>query len=469
MKKGRTLRVATIPGAFILSILGAGQAQAIDLREAVQIAVATNPEINQAARNKEAIEFERKQGQGLYGPRISVEASAGARRLENATRRSLNIANDTLYPLEADLVAEQLLVDFGRARSEVKRQAARTDGAALRVEERAEFVALNVARSYIDYMLQQRIVAAAEDNVTFHERLTGDLRQGVTQGSISIADQQQAEERLQASRVTLTEAREEMQNASISFRQLTGVDIGQPSMPPDLRAQSPGNVEEAVDLARTQNPRVLEALADIDASHAQVSAAKAELAPRISLEGRIRAGEDIDGFRGTTEDYMGRVILKWNVFDSGINRNTINEMQSRESESVFRLHQVAREAEADVRTAWNRVENQTRLVGELEQQGRVSDDLLLSYREQFNVGRRSLLDVLDAQNTRVNVQVQTETARLAQLYAQYRVLAASNRLLEALGVNPPPSAVANARQRFKVKSVAAEQVMEPKQTYTVSP
>jgi hypothetical protein len=43
--------------------------------------------------------------------------------------------------------------------------------------------------------------------------------------------------------------------------------------------------------------------------------------------------------------------------------------------------------------------------------GRVADDLLLSYREQFNIGRRSLLDVLDAQNTRYNVQAQAETAR----------------------------------------------------------
>ena len=77
---------------------------------------------------------------------------------------------------------------------------------------------------------------------------------------------------------------------------------------------------------------------------------------------------------------------------------------------------------------------------ELETQGRISDDLLLSYREQFNIGRRSLLDVLDAQNTRYNVQAQTETARLAKLYAQYRVLAAENRLIECLGVQPPAAA-----------------------------
>mgnify|MGYP002260500535 CR=1 FL=1 len=44
----------------------------------------------------------------------------------------------------------------------------------------------------------------------------------------------------------------------------------------------------------------------------------------------------------------------------------------------------------------------------------------------------AMLDVLDAQNTRYNVQAQAETARLAKLYAQYRLLAASNKLIEAL-------------------------------------
>jgi adhesin transport system outer membrane protein len=195
-----------VPGALILSVAGVASAQEIDLKSAVAAALETNPEINQAAQNKEAIEFERKQAQGQFLPRVSVEGSAGIRRLENATRRSLNIADETLYPLEANVLAEQMVFDSGARGAELKRQAARTDGAALRVEERSEFIALNVARQYLDYLLQERIVAASDDNVTFHQKLVGDLREGVSKGSISIADQQQAEERLQAAKVRRTEA-----------------------------------------------------------------------------------------------------------------------------------------------------------------------------------------------------------------------------------------------------------------------
>ena len=405
------------------------------------------------------------QARGLFGPRVSVEASVGARRLDNVTRRSLHIDDDTLYPAEADFLVQQTLVDFGRSLSELKRQAARTDGAAFRIRERAEFVFRNVSRHYIDYLLQQRIVAAAQDNLLFHERLVTDLREGVAQGSISIADQQQAEERLQAARARLTEAGEDLEAAGIAFHQLAGIPIGQVSMPPGLTESMAPNVDEAIDIARAQNPMVKEVLADIDAAKAMSHAARAELAPKITLEGRARFGEDIDGFDGRTTDYLGRVVLRWDLFDSYINHNKVKEMVSRESEQRFRLHEVSRQAEADVRTAWSRLESQAKLVTELEQQSRVSDDLLLSYREQFNVGRRSLLDVLDAQNTRYNVQVQAETARLAQLYAQYRVLAASGRLLEAMNITPPASSVSNARDRYKMKSQPVEELMEPRQPY----
>src|SRR3546814_6658297 len=88
--------------------------------------------------NKQAIEFELEQAKGLYLPRITLEMSAGVRRLENSTRRALGIAGDELYPLEAGIRAEQTLIDFGRRRGEKLRQAARVDGAALRVVERSE-------------------------------------------------------------------------------------------------------------------------------------------------------------------------------------------------------------------------------------------------------------------------------------------------------------------------------------------
>ena len=443
MYKGKLALMAALLAGTASSAMA--QDGATTLQEAVEVAMAANPEILQAQYNKEAIEFERRQAEGLYAPRVDVEASAGIRRLENNTRRTLGIADRELYPLEANIRGDWALIDFGRRRGEVLRQAARVDGASMRVEERSEFIALQVARQYFDILLQQRVVAASQDNVLFHERLAGDLAEGVRQQSISVADQQQAEERLQSALVRQTEAVEDLENAKTALRRLTGLDIDQVVAPPDLSGSLPTNIDAAVGLARLNNPLVNEAQADVDAAHGLVKSAKGDLFPTIGVEVVGRVGEDIDGFDGDTNDVQARGYIRWNVFDGGINRAKHQEMVRRASQARYRLHELQREAEEDVRNAYIAMDAQTNITSQLQRQSQVSDDLLLSYRSQFNVGRRSLLDVLDAQNTRYNTQVRLETARFSKQFAEYQALAATNRLLEALSVAPGEGAGENER------------------------
>jgi outer membrane protein, adhesin transport system len=436
---------ATVP---MPGVIHSTQATPISMKDAIAIAVSSNPEIAQAQYNKEAIQFERKQAQGLYAPRVDLEASAGIRHLNNPGRRIAGIENEELYPAGGELRAEWTLIDFGRRKGELHRQAARVDGASLRVLERSQFVGLQVSREYLNVLLQQRIVAASKDNVSFHEALVKDLSTGVEQGSISIADQQQAQERLQASRVRLVEAEQALADAKISLRRLTGLDIDFVLEPPTLAEAVPGSVTDAIGLARTDNPLVREAEADVDAAHALANSVKADQLPKIGIDLVGRAGHDIDAVSHGTRDAQARVFLKWNLFDGGINKANYQEMVRRASEARYRLYDTVRRAEEDTSLAWSQMQSQTKVTSELEVQSRVSDDLLLSYRSQFNVGRRSLLDVLDAQNSRYNTQVRLETARYSAMFARYQVLASTNRFLGAIGVAPAAGAGEKERERF---------------------
>ncbi|MDO9363446.1 MAG: TolC family protein [Sphingopyxis sp.] len=441
-------KLAGFASAIAISLFASSAfAEPTTMQNVMAVAIDSNPQINQAEMNKQAIEFELEQAKGLYLPRVTLEMSAGVRRLENATRRNLGIANDELYPLEASIRADQTLIDFGRRHGEKLRQAARVDGAALRVLERSEFIALQTARQYLDVLLQQRVVAAAEDNMTFHNSLVSDLSSGVTAGSISVADLQQAQERAKAASVRVSEAKEALQNAKIELLALSGLEINDVQMPPAMAEKLPISLSEAVGLTRTRHPKVLEAQADVDASNAEAKKEKGDLFPTIGLELSGRVGDDIDAFRGETNDLLGRVVMRWDIFDGGINRAKYQEMVRRASESRFRLHETERNAEADTRRAWNSRETQTAVYRDLVDQSKSTDELLLSYREQFSVGRRSLLDVLDAQNTRFNVQVRAETARFSEMFAVYQVLASTNSLLEAFNLTAPESRRVYAREQ----------------------
>ena len=443
-KKGPALAVALL-GATMLT---AAPAWAITLKEAVAVALESNPEIGQAIENREAIEFELRQAKGLYLPSVDLEASTGVRRLDSPSRRTLTIEDDALYPSEASVVVTQKLFDNGARRAELDRQASRVDGASFRVLERSEFIALNVVRQYLEYMLQSSIVAAANKNLAFHQQIMGDIREGISGGALTEADLQQVEERLFAARARVVEATEQLEAAKIEFYKTVGKPLVNPSRPPSVAKALPKSLDAAIGIARQNNPRVHIANSDVDAAAALVDAARAKFGPEVVAEGRARTGYDIDGADGRSSDLQARVVLRWNLYRGGIDKANEQEQIRRASEQRLVLHQVYREIEEAVRISWDRRIRQAELSGTLMQQSQANERLVGSYREQFKVGQRSLLDVLDAQNTRFNTSTLAATSAYAALFAEYRLLAATGQLLHQLGLSAPKQSQSYARAEF---------------------
>lgn len=435
-------------------MLSCGSANALTLKEAIAVAVESNPEIGQAIENREAIEFELRQAKGLYLPSLDFEASTGVRRLDNESRRALDQEDDALYPNEAGLVLTQKLYDNGARRAEVDRQASRVDGASFRVLERSEFIALSVVQDYLEYLLQAQILVQAKQNLGVHQSILGDIRESVEGGALTDADRQQAEERVYAAQSRVIEATEELEQAKIRFFKTVGKPLTNAKQPGSVAKALPRSLDDAIGLARTNNPRVHMATSDIDAAAADVDAARAKFGPEIVAEGRARVGDDIDGDDGDTNDLQARLVLRWNLYRGGIDKANEQEQIRRASEQRMVLHQVYREIEEAVRTSWERRFRQAELASSLAEQASASAQIVVSYREQFKVGQRSLLDVLDAQNTRFNTAVLSDTARFASLFAEYRLLAATGELLRTMNITPPKQADAYARGEFNVPATA---------------
>lgn len=433
----RMLKRSLPLGVALCALLAFSPAQAITLTEAVVIGCEANPEIGQAIQNREAIQFELRQAAGLYLPRVDLEAGVGVRRLDSATRRGLGIDDDPLYPSDVGVVVRQTLFDGWERRAEVERQASRVDGASFRVLERSEFIALQIAREYFEIVLQLRVIAASRENVVFHERMLADIQEGVTAGSLTEADRQQAEERLFAARAQLRQAEEDIATARIRFNMLVGVPVGEPTDPAGVSNHLPQSLDAAIGVARQNNPRIKIGYADLDSARALVKKARSAYYPRVSLEGRARAGHDIDGVDDRTTDLEARLVLRWNLYNGGITSADEQEQIRRTSEERLRIHQIFREVEEAVRISWERKHRQAELAQLYASQSRTNQQLVSSYRDQFLVGQRSLLDVLDAQNTRFNTAVLRDTAAYAARFADYRLLAATGTLLSTLNVTNP--------------------------------
>lgn len=450
--------ISALAASVSIICFGSVHADAMTLKEAVQLTLTTNPQILQAAKNREATEFELRQARGLNLPSVDLEAGYGKRRLASPTSGGLSSDHEDLSPADVRLTITQPLFDGGAARAEIERQASRVDGASFRVSQRSEALALEAVQAYLEYLLQAGIVAAAQQNRDFHNQILADIGDSIQGGTLTDADLLQGRERQAAAKARLLEAQQELEATKIRFLRVVGAPISNPSNPPSVAKSLPKTLDDAVFIAKNGNPQIAAALADVDAADAQVRGARANYLPKVNLEIYASTGNDVGGSQGNTNDVQARVVARWNLFRGGIDTAREQEQIRRAGEQRMALYDSHREVEQSVRSAWNERVSRGALAGTLSEQSSLNANLVNSYREQFKVGQRSLLDVLDAQNTRFNTSVSAQTARLVSVFAEYKILAAMGNLVSVMNGVPVGQANQYARREFQV----APTVSDPK-------
>jgi outer membrane protein, adhesin transport system len=406
----------------------------LTLAQAQFIALRRSPELGHAQARVGAAEAVKDQAKRERLPKITVDAASGWRNLENDARINLGFSAVNEKPLYATITVDQALWDFGRIGNETRAQ--RASLAASRNDEQAagESVAFNVTRAYLQTMVQQRVLAASEDNLAFHEALAADVAEGVARGAMSVSERQQAQERLQSAKVLVAQTRSDLAAARSELALLVGNDDFELSLPAGPGAALPGTLDAAITVAADNDPRVRSAADKLVAAGWSAKRIRSERWPTVSLRGSARAGEDFQGYRGETKEYELLFAMRWPLFDGGITSARIRQGDYLEDQARFALAASRRDSELQVRKAWATLESWRSKFAEQQTRYAVAALVLDSYRAQFGIGRRSLLDLLDAQGAVYSSTVDSEVARFGTLLAEYGMLAQVNRLRTHFGI-----------------------------------
>ncbi|MGC1269080.1 MAG: TolC family protein [Croceibacterium sp.] len=428
-----------LASAFMAAIIApAAWAETLTLGDAVSIALDRSPELGRAQSQTHAAEAVRDAVRREWLPKVSLDAAGGVRHLQNDARIDAGLSAIDEKPLHASVTVDQPLWDFGRRDEEIRSRQQSLVAAQQDEAGAAEQIAFSISRAYLETYAGEHVLAASQENLAFHEKLADDVRLGVTQGVMSISEQQQASERLQTARVRLTEAANNLVIAREKLAQMLGRDDITVAAPEVPGAKLPANVDEATDRAAAVDPAIQGALARYRAARYGTGRAEAERWPTVGLQGAYRYGQDFEGYRGLTKDAQALVSLRWNLFDGGVTAAKIREASSREDDAGFALEAARRDSELQARVSWQQMQAARRRVTEQEERAAVAAQVRESYTAQFGIGRRSLLDLLDAQAAVYNAQVEAETTRSTALLWQYALLAQLRELTTFLGVEPAP-------------------------------
>lgn len=424
--------------ASVAPAAGSSDPTVMNLRDAVAIGVNTNPETGVVQSNRRATDEELRQAQALYYPSIDFAGDTGYEHSDDpATRGGLDDDPENLWRYEAGLTLTQLLFDGWETKYENERQKKRILSASNRVRETSELVGLAIVESYLEVLRQRELLRIARKNVADHIAILEQIEDSADAGRSTQADLEQARARMAASRATEANIREQLRNAEASYIREVGdppADLVMPLAPVDRLS---ADVEREVKVALHQSPTIDIFEADIEVAHAEFEGAKSTFYPQVDLQLNAREGKDLNGVRGRDTSASALVVMDWNLYRGGGDSARVREHINRELQAKEARDEAARQVESDVRQTWARMVSAGERARQFAAQVDANTEVVKAYKDQFDLNRRTLLDVLDAQNELFVSRSNTVNAEFLETFAVYRLVALKGELLTTLGVAYP--------------------------------
>lgn len=430
MKKLRSMIAIAV--LAILPQFAAGQVPD-SLKDVARLAVMTNPDVQSRWHEFRAAEHEQDSVRAGYLPKLDVEAAVGRGRTRADDDRMVRSSNR----FGAAITLSQLIYDGGFTPSEVSRFGHIRMVRYYELLNEIEGAALESVRAYADVLRYRDLVMFAQENYVEHklvyDQIVERTRSGVGRG----VDLELATGRLALAESNLLTEVANLHDVSARFLRIVGEQV------PEalggltylmMQEAIPSELLEALNNAFLGNPTIKATVANVMAGQDLVTSRRAPFQPRLDL--RARQTYDRSGSDNRIRDREGviELVLNYNLYRGGGDQARLRQAAEELNSAKDTRERVCRDVRQTVTIAYNEVNTIDVQLGYLDQHQLSMSKAREAYRQQFDIGQRSLLDLLDGENEFFDARRAYTNAEYNQVIAQARTLAGMGRLLPTLEV-----------------------------------
>lgn len=427
LKKSLALSIALIIASFPGT---AAAQQAETLQNVVKKAVVSNPEVQARWHAFLASQHEQDVARGGYFPRIDLSSSVGR---QNLTQPALPTTSFTARGAELSL--SQMIYDGFATRNEVAKMAYSKLVRYYEVLDASESVALEAATAYLDVLRRRELVTLAQENLDQHSQLFQQIQQRTRAGVGRRVDLEQAAGRLALAQSNMLTETTNLHDVSARFLRIVG-ELPSESLaaPEPLDQGIPQTVEDAVMQAYQGSPIFNAAIESVRAAQSDAKTRQSGFHPQIGLRASKSVNFDDNGVAGRRDDETIELVLNYNLFKGGSDLAQVRQYAERLSESKEQRDLACRNIRQTVTIAFNDIQSLSSQLGFLDQHQLSIEKAREAYRQQFDIGQRSLLDLLNTENEYFTARRAYVNATYDLIIARMRTLAGMGQLLSALQV-----------------------------------
>lgn len=452
------MRVLTpITGAILLA-MACANAQAMSLTEAVQSAVDQHPEINASRNSRLSADEDVNVAKGGWYPRVDLVAGYGRQKSDNTNTRRTNPDGstdhnkETLNYTQSDLRLRQMLFDGFNTPNEVGRTEAVVNSRAYFTQATAQSVALRAIEVYLEVLKRRELVTLATNNLQAHLRVNDQIGLRSERGVGSTADLDQSTARRALAENNLYTAEVDLADAEANFYSVIGRVPDELETPVTIKGEMPASLLDARQDMLEHNPYLKSAQADVQAAEQQYEVAKSPFYPRLDAVLATGANNNTAGQVGhDNNDWQAGVELSYNLFRGGSDKARLQSDAHKVNQAMDIRNNALRTLNEDLALSWNAMTNARKQTPTAREYADTSTRVRAAYQDQFGLGQRTLLDLLDSENELYNANRRYTEVRYTEEFSMYRVLANMGELLNKQRISLPPEAIAKSEVRSEAR------------------
>lgn len=436
---------------------------ATGLAGAVQKAIDSNPDVTARLNALRAATKEVDVAKGGYLPTVDLSADIGRDRdkVDQRNPESRSFSRSGLA-----LTANQVLWDGRFTANEVDRLGHARKVRYFEFLAASEDTALEAARAYIDVLRFRKLVGLAEDNYVQHKYVFDQLQSKFKAGVGRGVDTEQANARLALADSNLTTEGANLHDVASRYLRVVGeAPANGLAALPRIDGSLAGDNTQVISQALARNASVSAAVENLRAVESEAKTKDSPFQPRVEARLRSGLGNNFDGLIDRKSATTAQILLNWNLYNGGSDQARTKQFADLINQAADQRDKACRDVRQTIGIAHNDITRARTQLAALDRNVLAIEKARDAYRQQFDIGQRSLLDLLNAENELYTAKRAYANAEHDLLLAQVRTHAARNTLLSTLGLRPSDDnqgdlvkdwqASDDAAQRCPVTSVAA--------------
>ena len=397
-----------------------------NFKEALLKAYNKNPKLNAERENINISKQDINISKSDFLPTVTLSGTKSQEDTSKLTNQSGgNAAITDVDPETQSLLIEQTIFQGYGGMANLEKNKIGLDLAKVKLLKVEQEIIYEAAQAYTGLILANKKYKINQSNISLLERQVETDQARLEKGQISLVDLAQSESSLAGANAKFIEAKNEVVTGKLVYENVIGSinDISELNDKLNINIKLPRSLSEASEISQKSNPELIIAKLELQQSEKDLTIARADLAPSLSLSFQSTKTEDLSSTYDERDKEVLKASVSWPIFSGGKNRATLNKNRNLNSQKKLLLENEINSNKTSVASAWSNYQSSKSMLDSVISQVRAAEIAYEGIAIEYESGvGRSTLDVIQSNTLLLDSKVSLANSERNYLLSQLKLL-----------------------------------------------